>query len=185
MSAIRMTVERGATLSICGTYRYRLSRQWNQGLDVSGRGVWYDDIRWATFIMLNPSTADAEVDDPTIRRCVGFAQEFGCNGLLVANLYAYRATNPRDLWSVDFAQRVGPDNDRHITSCATLARETGGPVIAAWGANAEAKRVEQVLALPGVGGLSALGVTKGGQPRHPLYLRGDSMPLPWPSGGAS
>lgn len=82
--------------SISGDYRYRLGRAWAGGPT-------------CTFIMLNPSTADADQDDPTIRRCVGFAKALGCGALEVVNLYAYRATNPRDLLRQD--ERVGPEND--------------------------------------------------------------------------
>lgn len=80
---------RGAVISDDGRYRYRLWRTWAPELP---RMAW---------IMLNPSTADAEVDDPTIRRCVGFAKREGCGGIEVVNLYAYRSTDPSVLGTVD------------------------------------------------------------------------------------
>lgn len=150
--------------SISGDYRYRLGRAWAGGPT-------------CTFIMLNPSTADADQDDPTIRRCVGFAKALGCGALEVVNLYAYRATNPRDLLRQD--ERVGPENDYWLREAAQYAEAEGAPLIAAWGAHAEQWRTQQVLALPGMGRLAALGVTKDGHPRHPLYLPGSARPEPW------
>ena len=156
-----------AVLSGDGRYRYWLGRHWSYA----------DPI--ATFIMLNPSTADASADDPTIRRCIGFARSWGMGGIVVLNLYALRATDPRELWKVTTAEAVGPDNDRHLEDWARNARLWGTPLIAAWGANAKPRRVKEVLALPGMHRLNALGVTKAGQPRHPLYLRRDAGLLPW------
>ncbi len=142
-----------ATLSPDGLYRYRLRRAW--GVD-----------NWVNFIMLNPSTADADQDDPTIRRCIGFARRWGYDGLIVTNLYAYRATKPKVLRTV--ADPVGPDNDTHLLACS-LDR----PVVAAWGANADPARVAAVLELL-PGDIYTLGLTKDGQPRHPLYVRADT-----------
>jgi hypothetical protein len=160
--------ERGALISDDGLYRYVLGRRWAR------------DGQIATFVMLNPSTADATEDDPTIRRCVGFAKSWGMAALHVVNLYALRSTDPKGLWRV--ADPVGPENDRHLTSHARAACTNSSPLIAAWGANAKPDRVAQVLALPGMVALEALGVTKDGAPRHPLYLRADSerVPYRWP-----
>jgi hypothetical protein len=150
---------RSAVISEDGRYRYRLDRRWGHG----PRVVW---------IMLNPSTADAEQDDPTLRRITAFSRGWGFSALTVVNLYAWRATDPADLWTA--SDPVGPDNDFHIAEvCAT------SHVIAAWGAHARLDRIAAVLALPGMDGLRALAVTKTGQPRHPLYLRGDLTPQPW------
>jgi hypothetical protein len=138
----------------------------------------------ATFIMLNPSTADANLDDPTIRRCIGFAKSWGCHGLLVVNLYALRAHNPRRLWEA--SDPVGPKNDTYLENYIDRALWLKWPLVAAWGANAKPDRVAQVLALarcgamPGEESLQALGVTKSGAPRHPLYLRADAVLAPWP-----
>lgn len=159
-----------AVLSDCGRYRYRLGREWADGPT-------------AVFVMLNPSTADALRDDPTIRRCIGYAQRWGCGALMVANLYAWRATDPADLWTTE--DSVGPENDAHLCAAVTIAAESGGPLVAAWGANARQDRIDAVLALPGMDRLAALAVTKSGQPRHPLYLKADLSPQPWTAPAAA
>lgn len=156
-----------AILSDDGRYRYWLSRRWVQHGPC------------ATFVMLNPSTADATADDPTIRRCMAFARAWGLAGLRVVNLYALRATDPRQLWKVDTAQAVGPDNNACLLAAATEAEDTGSPLVAAWGANAKPGRVAEVLALPGMDRMQALGVTKDGHPRHPLYLPATAQLAPW------
>jgi hypothetical protein len=163
-------VKRDAIISDCGRYRYALSRQWSEAPGV------------ATFIMLNPSTADARVDDPTVKRCIGFAQAWGMGRLHVLNLYALRSTDPKGLWVVD--DPVGPENDRHIAAHAQLAAETGWPLVAAWGANARPDRVAHVLRFPGMVALTALGVTNSGSPKHPLArgkhrIPDDVTPTPW------
>jgi len=155
---------RGAILSDDGLYRYALTREWDTGPT-------------ATFIMLNPSTADAYSDDATIRRCVNYARSWGCGALLVVNLYGLRATDPRELWKAK--DPVGPECDVHIVEAVGMARESGGPVVAAWGAHARPDRIAAVLELPGIQPLSALAVTATGQPRHPLYLRRGLTPQPW------
>ncbi|ARX81571.1 hypothetical protein SMD44_00969 [Streptomyces alboflavus] len=153
-----------AILSDCERYRYLLGREWAVGPT-------------AVFVMLNPSTADALRDDPTIRRCLRYAQDWGCGALMVANLYAWRATEPADLWLAD--DPVGPENDAHLYAAAAIAAESGGPLVGAWGANARPDRIAAVLALPGMDRLTALAVTKAGQPKHPLYLKADLTPQPW------
>lgn len=154
------TGRKRALLSDDGAYRYWLSRSW-------------DDAVWNLgFVMLNPSTADAAVDDPTIVRCAGFARRLGYGGITVLNLYAYRATQPADLWKA--ADPVGPDNDRHLALMLAGRAEAGSDVIAAWGANAKPDRVAEVLALPGAERMQCLGHTKHGAPRHPLYLPSDA-----------
>lgn len=143
-------------------YRYRLTRTWGS----SGTH--------ATWIMLNPSTADAMDDDPTIRRCIGFTRSWGLDGLIVVNLFALRATNPRELAAC--ADPVGPFNDRFI-------RESVHPwsvVVAAWGAHPLAVgRGAEVLRGITTAAVSRLGVTKVGAPRHPLYVRSDAPLLPY------
>lgn len=153
-----------AAISPCGQYRYALTRGWGQ------------DPR-AIFIMLNPSTADATVDDPTIRRCKAFAREWGCGALTVVNLYAWRATSPDEL-KVSGRDIVGPDNDAAIIAAVTAASRNGWPVVAAWGANAKPARTGQVAGIVEVLGvvLKCLGTTKAGHPRHPLYVKG-GIPL--------
>lgn len=154
-----------ALLSDDGVYRYWLLRQWAPGLRVC-------------FVMLNPSTADADVDDPTIRRCMGFARDWGYSGIVVVNLFAFRATNPKEL-SAATVDPVGPDND------AAIALTIGGnaAVICAWGAHGSLlNRGAQVLDIirRSGGNPSMLRMTKGGHPAHPLYLPRTCVPTPLP-----
>lgn len=158
-----------AWISADERYRFDLTRRW-------GRSE-----RLATFVMLNPSTADASQDDPTIRRCIGFAKSWGCHGLRVVNLYAYRATQPRDLWLAD--DPVGYENHAMVEYAIRTATALDAPLVAAWGAHARPKRVAEVLAYArSVGAqFTALKVTKAGAPGHPLYIRADAALSPWPS----
>lgn len=156
---------RTAHLSDDGVYRYRLIRSWG------GRRM----LRW---IMLNPSTADHQVDDPTIRRCIGFARTLGFDGIEVLNLYAYRATRPAELW-VTAEPTGGQRNDIALANLLVQAAYADLPVIAAWGAHAETDRVAWLADLPGAEQLRALHITKTGAPGHPLYLPGDCLPIPW------
>ncbi len=160
-----------ALLSACGTYRYWLTRD-TDTIDS------FDSV--AIFVMLNPSTADASLDDPTIRRCIGYARTWQCRGLVVANLYALRATNPDELWS--HRDPVGEANDAHL---AGLPEQYGQDrIICAWGAHARPERVARFRELMWARGatdrLYCLGVTKDGAPRHPLYMRKDAEPVRWP-----
>jgi hypothetical protein len=154
-----------AVISRCGQYRYMLSRA---GDMAAARGP-------AVFIMLNPSTADAEVDDPTIRRCRGFAQAWRCNGIQVLNLYALRSTDPKGLWT--HPEPVGPDNDEWLGR----AVNSGEDVVCAWGANARPERVREVVRLLHACGarLKCLGVTQSGAPRHPLYIAASQKLEDW------
>lgn len=162
--------ERTAVLSDCGTYRYRLTRRWASG----PCDVW---------VMLNPSTADAELDDPTIRRCVGFSRGWGSGSLSVVNLFALRATDPEALRR--HPDPVGPDNDGYLRSTFAVARHSGGRIVTAWGAHRMAGwRAREVARLFGgdwsqVHGAVHLGTTKAGAPKHPLYLRADLTPTSW------
>jgi hypothetical protein len=148
----------GAIFDPTGMYRYLLWREWHP-----------DSPRLA-LIMLNPSTADEQKNDPTIRRCIGFAHAWGFGSVEVVNLFAYRATDSKELLKVD--DPVGAENDGYIVQ----AVERCSYVVVAWGTKGILlDRDRQVLQLlgdrPNVG---CLGVTKGGHPRHPLYLRGDA-----------
>ena len=163
-------IRRGAALSACGRYRWALTR------------TWYDRAATAVFVMLNPSTADAHRDDPTIRRCIGFARREGCGGILVVNRYAWRSTSPADLLA---ARLRGEDIEGKL--CAVWMRialhaaaTSGGPVIAAWGAHPLAAEPLPPLHDP-PGGWKCLGATKSGAPRHPLYVRADAPLVPWVS----
>lgn len=150
---------KSAIVSECGRYRYRLGR------------VWDDSLPCCCWVMLNPSTADADVDDPTVRRCVGFAERMGCGSIDVRNLFALRSSKPTVL--IGNPSAVGPDNDElHLR---TLPRD--GLIVCGWGAMQvaipRARRFVKMAAeemLP----LSCLGRTAAGAPRHPLYLPGDA-----------
>jgi len=151
----------GANFSRCRSYRYTLWRRW----DVDGPLV--------MIIGLNPSTADARQDDPTIRRCIGFARDWGYGGLVVTNLFAFRATYPADLKAA--ADPVGPRNDVWIKRMANQA-ET---IVAAWGNDGtwldRSARLRRLLA----GRLRCLRINAGGEPAHPLYLPAGLMPREW------
>lgn len=158
-------VERSAVISVCGLYRYALQRIWDQSLPI------------LVFLMLNPSTADAAVDDATIRVCMGRARLMGAGGIAVVNLFAYRATQPADmLRAVD---PVGPENDMWIDRVARDGKTL--MVIAAYGAHGahrgRATSVKRKLA--GVQ-LYHLGRTKGGFPKHPLRIAYSVQPEPLP-----
>jgi hypothetical protein len=153
-----MTEFISATANIRGEYRYALTRVWDPVLPM------------ITFVLLNPSTADALQLDPTLRRCVDFAKREGYGSMVILNLYAFRTKDPKVMMAA--ADPVGPENDR------VLAGATG-TVVAGWGTNAEPARVARVLAL--LPRLHALGVTKNGHPRHPLYVRADAPLIEWMS----
>lgn len=147
-------------------YRYELRRRWGPG-------------QLVCWVMLNPSTADASEDDPTIRRCMGFSQSWGYGGLVVVNLFAFRATKPAELkkrlagtGAVEQQRIVGVDNRVHLGR----AMREADLVVGAWGAGLKpwsTKRAE-MLRIRVVHGecppLMCLGRTKCGAPRHPLYV---------------
>jgi hypothetical protein len=165
----------GAVFSSCGSYRYRLDRE----LGKHGPTV--------AFVLHNPSTANANSDDPTSRRGIAFARAWGAARLIFVNAWGGIATRPRDLWAMP--DPVGPENDEHIVSALDEVVASGGRLIVAWGrinpprANREAGMArlgrvvhlaEQKHAVP-----HALGINQDGSPKHPLYVRGDVSPLPW------
>ncbi len=151
-------VRLGADISSCGTYRYRLWREWGNGFPL----LW---------IMLNPSTADAQQDDPTIRKCVGFAKQWGFGRIEVVNLFALRSTSPKVIKK--HYDPVGPDNDAVIIDACRRHNSTG--IIAAWGSHgdvlgrAESMKERLMAFRP-----HCLGMTKNGHPRHPLYVKYDT-----------
>lgn len=166
-SADLLIGEGHAVFSGDGIYRYTLTRTWGQG------------TRRALWIMLNPSTATAFADDPTIRRCTRFTRAWGLDGLIVANLFALRATDPAEL--TRHPEPVGPANDAQITGALADA----AVLVAAWGAHPmAATRAAAVAALVPAGArMQCLGVTKDGWPRHPLYVKGSEQLRPWPPPG--
>lgn len=155
-----------AALSDDGVYRYWLERTWGEGRE---HLVW---------VMLNPSTADHREDDPTIRRCIGFSQAWGFDGLIVVNLFALRATNPRELATA--ADPIGPENDHWLDVAGAHAADQGAFVMAAWGANhaVAPRRKDALAALTRRHDveLRCLGTTQNGQPRHPLYVPASREP---------
>jgi hypothetical protein len=164
------SVQSYATVSADEQFRYTLGR------------VWEPRRPRLVFVMLNPSTADADQDDPTIRRCRGFADSLDHGGIHVVNLYAFRATKPELLRSV--ADPIGPENDDHIRNAFALARREGGMVIAAWGSDPGPDRLRAAfvaaLAHAAEVELQALRISiVTGQPYHPLYLPRASRPEPW------
>ena len=150
-----------------GDYRYLL---WRELREERAGGT----ILW---VMLNPSTADGSEDDPTIRRCLGFAESWGYGAVEVVNLFAARATDPRDLDR--FEDPVGPRNDAYLTAAARRASR----IVCAWGAHRgtepERRAVEVTNRIVEIDHLWCLGLTASGQPRHPLYLSADTLLQPY------
>ena len=150
-----------ATFSPCRRYRYTLWRRWGDG-------------PYAMFVGLNPSTADETQDDPTIRRCIRFARDWGYSALCMTNLFALRATDPKVMLSDPNPE--GQDNDYWLVQSAAGA----GIVVAAWGAHGGHQRQDDHVRRLLPGKLHHLALTKDGKPRHPLYLRADSTPVLMP-----
>lgn len=153
------TIRRGA---ICdGLYRYTLWRSWDE------------QRPRVLFVLLNPSTANAEHDDPTLRRCLGFARREGCGSLEIVNLFAYRATQPALLKTTP--DPVGGENNHHIVAAAQQANI----IVAGWGAHGTyLDRDRTVLRLLSLYPLFCLGQTQNGQPKHPLYSPYRPL-IPW------
>ena len=148
-----LIVMQGGAL-ITGDYRYRLWREWNS------------NSKTVSFIMLNPSRADAQINDPTITRCINFAQSWGYGRLEVVNLFAYRTSKPSLLKQA--AEPIGEDNDRYILESV----EGSERVILAWGNHGRWRKQDLYVLqlLKTYKHLYSLGITKKGCPRHPLYL---------------
>ena len=151
-------MEKSACFSPCLKYRYTLKRIWNQKKD------------YICFVCLNPSTADENFDDPTIRRCVGFIDSWGFGGLIMVNLFAFRATKPKDMLAAK--EPIGPHNDIYIEGASACAAFT----IMAWGTKGNYlnrdKEVMTFLSRP-----KHIILTKDGHPGHPLFLRKSLKPL--------
>lgn len=160
---------KSAEISDCGQYRWELRRVW-------------DTSRWVrclTFVMCNPSTADGEEDDPTIRRCVNFARDRGFTGMRVLNLFGYRATSPKALREAE--DPVGAENDEYFNGLGV-----GSSVCLAWGNPGEEVQgfegrpleIVRLLLSRGVEPF-CLGQTKKGAPMHPLYRPRDTDFVPY------
>ena len=146
-----------ATFSNCRKYRYTLSRTWDPHLPT------------ACWILLNPSTADEQKLDPTLRRCVGFSRAWGYGTMQVANIFALRSPYPQIVYTAE--DPVGPKNDANIRRLLQKA----GKVIVGWGVHgALNRRDERIIRLLSKCNVEpwCLGLTKQGQPRHPLYVGG-------------
>lgn len=153
----QVTVEKGATISDCGLYRYALWRIWDKTKPL---------VLW---IMHNPSTADADKDDPTIRRIIGFTKSWGYGGFYVGNLSPYRATNPNELEKLSYKILVPAENtsaiDEMKRKCELHVLACGVPV-------------KPLQKLPITGSdYHYLELTKEGYPRHPLYLKSNLKPI--------
>lgn len=155
--AVWTNMKRTARLSDCGKYRYSLGRRWG---DLMSRHV--------VWVMLNPSTADADIDDQTIRKCVRFSYREGFGRLTVVNLYAYRSTDPSVMLRLAADEARGPENDAEV---AAQARDAD-MIVCAWGVPG-GKLIPEAL-WPYRMKCYHLGLTAGGAPKHPLYLANDT-----------
>jgi len=152
--------EKSAIISECRKYRYELRRIWQQKLGL---------ICW---VMLNPSTADANFDDPTIRRCMGYTARWGYGGIIVVNLFALRATNPKELYKSNDPK--GPENYHYIFRASWGSKLT----IVAWGTHGKHLNQNKIV-LAQLTNPHYLILTKNGDPHHPLFLRKDLEPKPY------
>lgn len=150
-----------AGMSECQRYRYTLLRRLDRG-----------DTK-LVFIGLNPSTADAHHDDPTIRRCIGYARAWGMSSMWMLNLFAFRATDPADMRAAP--DPIGPENDATIDCICQDATM----IVAAWGVHGTYLGRDNVVRDRLKGRLHALRLTRGGHPAHPLYLPAELKPQPW------
>lgn len=159
-------MNRQTIFSPCRQYRYTLWREWNAALP------------YCQFIGLNPSTADETNDDPTIRRCIGFAKAWGCGALCMTNIFAWRDTKPEAMKRAQ--DPVGPENDRWLIEIAHGAYLR----VAAWGNHGRhlnrGKRVALDLA-DSLLSLCCFRLTKEGQPEHPLHQRADATLFNYPA----
>jgi hypothetical protein len=158
-------MDRSAHFSPCRLYRYALWRAWGAQAGAVDRG-------YVLFIGLNPSTADENNDDPTIRRCIAFAKAWGYSGVCMVNLFAFRSTDPAAMLAAN--DPVGPENDVWLERLARRA----GLVVAAWGVHGthmeRDSRVKQLIPE-----MRYLRLTKDGHPGHPLYLPKTLTPQPF------
>lgn len=146
-------------LSTSRLYRYDLWR------------IWDTTKPYALFIGLNPSTADANKDDPTIRRCKRFAFDLGYGGVHMANLFAFRATKRKDMLRV--SEPIGWENNGRLN----LLAQHAGIIICAWGTDGgHRQRDQEVINMLSGFDLYCLGITKAGYPGHPLYIKADTKP---------
>ncbi len=152
-----------AVISDCGKYRYKLERIW----DERKSGV--------VFIMLNPSTADASVDDPTVRRCINYAKKWGYGSLTVLNLYAFKSTDPGLLSKLTSSEKVGIENGDYLFQAKFMTHK----IVVAWGVGGGDGSVQFRSIFKNIARLYCLDTTKDGYPRHPLYCKKDLTLKRW------
>ena len=153
-------MKREAIIDKTKKYRYMLKRQWGKG------------ERFVNFIMLNPSTADDKVDDPTIRRCISFAKRWEFEGIYVTNLFALRATDPEELKSAE--NPVGKENNLHLADIANKSDK----IILSWGNKGLFMgRDKEVLEILKDKEKYCLEISRTGQPKHPLYVHSNVKPI--------
>lgn len=158
--------DRQTIFSDCRQYRYTLWREWDMM-----------NTTYAMFIGLNPSTADERIDDPTIRRCIDFAQRWGYGALCMTNLFAFRATKPAVMKAQQYPDPIGIYNDYWLEKMS----ENAGTIICAWGNHGtHLNRAHRVTVMLRNSKLHCLHITEQGQPGHPLYLPADTHPIPFP-----
>lgn len=160
----------GALFSPCCKWRYSLWRLWRE--DALELAATQNFRRCVAFIGLNPSTADEEQNDPTVRRCIGFAKDWGFGGLLMLNLYGFRATDPRVMKR--FSEPVGPETDHWLAFYAARV----GRIVACFGSHAAPARVAELKRVINRR-MDCLGTTISGMPKHPLYLLGATPLSTW------
>lgn len=159
---LNLFTESTAQFSPCMTYRYKLTRVWDKSKPVIG------------WIMLNPSTADEEKDDNTVRRVGIFSRDWGFGGFTVRNIFSLRSTDPALLYT--HADPIGPENDEVLEK---LYGECDRIMIA-WGTHGKfSDRAKQVASLLWDNELWCLGTNADGSPKHPLYLKGNTKPKIW------
>jgi hypothetical protein len=166
-SCIESRIERTALFDATGRYRYSLGRQWQaQGPEIA-------------FVMLNPSRANAECDDPTLRACIQFAQRWAYGSLVVVNLFGYCTAHPAELRTV--SDPVGPENDRYLMAAVGRSHR----VVLAWGNDGGFGGRDRTILhklKAHSSKLTCLQLNRSGQPRHPLYIRRDLPLIPYPIG---
>ena len=153
-------MEKKAIISKDKIYRYKLSRTWDSTKPT------------ILFIGLNPSIADENIDDPTITRCINFAKDWGYGTLLMANLFAFRSTYPKDIYLID--DPIGKDNDHYLLECVTQS----DLIVACWGNNDTYMNREKVITEL-VPNLYCLQKNKNGTPHHPLRPPRNIHPVPF------
>jgi hypothetical protein len=150
-------MEKGARISDCNKYRYSLWRIWDKEKPIF------------TFVGLNPSTADHNQDDPTITRCINFAKSWGGGGIYMANLFAYRATDPQDMMSQN--DPIGSDNDFYLNELVNQSQK----IIACWGNHGAYQQRSPAVKKLLKNKLYYLDLNKTGEPKHPLYIHSETQ----------